>query len=73
MVMKPGRNVSGLVTGQNGKPLLGAKVTRRALSQASPVSQVTGIHGTFRFGDAGDEKFILTVEAPGYQFIARTI
>ncbi len=73
MVMTPGRKVSGLVTGKNGKPLLGAKVTRCVLSQNSAVSQVTGIDGRFRFGDAGGEKFILTVEAAGYQFIARTI
>jgi hypothetical protein len=73
MVIKPGRKVTGLVTGEDGKPVPGAKVTRHVISQNSLTTQTTGADGRFRFGDAGDETFTLTAEAPGYQFIARII
>jgi RNA polymerase sigma factor (sigma-70 family) len=73
MVMNPGRKVTGLITSDNGEPLLGAKVTRRVISENSAPSQTTGPDGRFNFGDADEEKFILTVEAPGYQFTYKTI
>ena len=65
-VLKPGFDVSGLVTDEGGHPIPNAKVTENRQWREPSANRLSENDGRFRFRNLGQREAVLTVQAEGF-------
>src|SRR6185295_2682320 len=66
MRIKHGLTIAGTVTGENGQPVSGAKVTQGFDFRSLERNTVTATDGSFRFNNGLPRELSLTVQAAGW-------